>query len=300
MERRDSLGDVFLKDAPSAELINALGGQPTLSGRSVTVDSALGLVHVFAAVRVLAESIGVMPCHVYRRQSRGRTKAEDVWQYRLFHESPNSEQAPGQFFETLVGHMALWGNCYVEKIPYVVAGSPRVGELWPIAPNRVRPFRRKSDGAKQFEVDGGKALGEDSILHIPAFGYDGLSGLSPVGVCRQQLGIALARDDYHARFYANNANPGGIIKRPLEAKTISDQGVARLQADWESKHQGANAHRVAILEEGMDYVQTGIPLADQQFIEQGQFTATQIAVMFNMPASKINGQTGESLTLLHA
>jgi phage portal protein BeeE len=39
-----------------------------------------------------------------------------------------------------------------------------------------------------------------------------------------------------------------------------------------------------------------MPLRDQQFIEQGQFTVTQIATLFNMPASKINGQTGDSLT----
>lgn len=286
-----------LKDVPGWTEDFWTGG-PVHSGERVSVDSALGLIPVFAAVNVIASSISVMPCHVYRRLKRGREKATDTWQYRLLHESPNPEMSPATFFETITVHELLWGNAYLEKVKGSFAGAPRVVELHPIQPSRVVVERRKSDGAKVFTVDGeSRSFTEDKILHIPGLGYDGTVGLSPIAKARQEIGGALARQTYQGRLYARGANIAGVLERPADAPTWSDDAAARFKEQWRAWYEGgANSGGTPVLQDGMTYKPVGMPLRDQQFIEQGQFTTTQIATLFNMPASKINGQTGDSLT----
>jgi HK97 family phage portal protein len=284
-----------LKDY-EAGMATVWGGAPTHSGESVTVDSALGLIPVFAAVNVIASSIGTMPLHVYRRLDRGRERAPDVWQYRLLHDSPNPEMAPGQYIETLLAHLLLWGNCYSEKVKGSFAGADRVQELHPINPKLVRPDRHK--GKKVFEIEGQpRSYTESEILHIPGLGYDGLVGLSPITKAAQEIGGALSRQRYQGSFYKRGALLSGVIERPADAPQWQAEGKARFKQGWAAQYAGGgNAGGTPILEDGMKFSPVSMPLRDQQFIEQGQFTTTQIATLFNMPASKINGSTGDSLT----
>jgi HK97 family phage portal protein len=283
------------------------GGAPVYSGETVSVEGSLGLIPVYAAANVIASTIGVMPCHVYRRLDRGRERATDTWQYRLFHENPNPEMAPGQFVETILLHMLLWGNAYLEKVKGSFAGAPRVVELWPVTPSRVNIERRKTDGAKVFEVDrgtqdddhtGGGSFTEREILHVPALGYDGTYGMSPITKARQEIGNAIARQRFQGGLYKRGAKISGVIERPATAPKWSDEAAAKFKDQWRTWFEGGGSQEggTPILQDDMKYHEIGMPLKDQQFIEQGQFTTTQIATLFNMPASKINGQTGDSLT----
>lgn len=294
------------------ELAALFGGTPVHSGETVSVDGALGLIPVFAAVQVISSSISVMPVHVYRRLTpRGRERATDTWQYRLLHEAPNDEMAPGVFFETAVAHMLLWGNAYLEKVKGSFAGAPRVVEMYPITPSRVNVERfdrtrppkiglrpNVPDGAKVFDVDGKRTFTEDTILHIPALGYDGTVGLSPIAKARQEIGGALARQRFQGGLYKRGANISGVLERPATAPKWSDEAAGRFKAAWRSWFEGGGSQEggTPILQDGMTYKPIGMPLKDQQFIEQGQFTRTEIATLFNLPASKINGSTGDSLT----
>lgn len=273
-------------------------GGATFSGEAVNVDTALNLIPVFAAVNVIASSISTMPCHVYRRLPRGREKATDTWQYRLFHDSPNPEMGPGQFYETLLVHLLLWGNAYVEKVKGSFAGSPRVTDLHPINPKTVKIDRDKKTNAKVFEVEGNSgSFTEDKILHIPGLGYDGLQGLSPIAKARQEIGGALARQRWQGGFYEQGTLLAGVIERPHDAPKWDKEAKDRFAAGWRARYQGAAGKGgTPVLEDGMTFKELGMPLRDQQFIEQGQFTTAQIATLFNMPASKINGATGDSLT----
>lgn len=289
-----------LKDVEPWLNTTLFGGPVTRAGQTVSVDGALGLIPVFACIRVLAESIHVMPCHVYRRLDRGRERADDVWQYRLLHESPNPEMAPGQFFETIMVHLNGWGDAFLEKVPEVVAGLPRVRELWPIEPKRVTVERRKTDGTKIFKIDGdSRDYTESTILHIPALGYDGLRGKSPITVAREELGVALARQKWQGNFYRRGANNGAVIERPADAPQWSQKAADMFKAQFSALYEGsdgASAGGTPVLEDGMTLRPVGMPLKDQQFIEQGQFTAGQIANLFRVPPSMIGAPTGDSLT----
>lgn len=274
---------------PPDWLWDAFGGTPTYTGKSVTETGSLGLIPVFSSVRILATGVGSLPCVVYKGRGRSRVEAPESRQWMLFHEDPTPDHSADQWFETVVGHLNLWGNYYAEK----VKGAGVVGELWPLSPAKVRPDRDKQ-GNKVFEVEGAGTQTDATILHIPAFGYDGLTGLSPIQQARQALGAALAREEYEARLYANNAQPGGIVKFK---GAMSQEAIDRFKAQWGAKMGGLrNMGTVGTLEEDADWIDTGIPLRDLQFVEGQQFSATQIAMLFQVPPSWVGGKTGDSLT----
>ena len=274
---------------PPDWLWDAFGASATYTGKSVTETGSLGLIPVFSAVRILATGVGSLPMAIYKGTARKRVLADDTRQWMLFHEDPNPDHSADQWFETVEGHLNLWGNYYAEK----VKGAGVVGELWPLSPAKVKPQHDKQ-GRKVFEVEGEKTQTDETILHIPAWGYDGLTGLSPIAQARQALGAAFAREEYEARLYSNNGQPGGIVKFP---GSLSDEAIRRFKSEWNARMGGLrNMGSIGVLEDGAEWVDTGIPLRDLQFVEGQQFSATQIAMLFQVPPSWIGGKTGDSLT----
>lgn len=129
--------DIFRrKQQRSFDQLSEFGlGLPTATGQTVTVDGSLALPAVFVCVRVLAESIGSMPLHLYRRASNGdRMQATDHPLHKLFRFAPNSYQTSLEAREFLTACVAMRGNGYafIERHDGVVAG------VWPLHPARVQ------------------------------------------------------------------------------------------------------------------------------------------------------------------
>jgi len=268
---------------------DALGGNRSSSGVAVTQATALTLDVVWACVTLLARSIATMPLIVYRGNGRERERADGSWQWTLLHERPNRAFAPDSFVEDIVAMLNTWGNYYAEKVTARdPSGRKIVGELWRIDPRRVK-VSMDGKGNKRFAVEGEPAsFGADRVLHIPGFGYDGLYGLSPISVHREGLGSELARDEWSARWYANSANPSGVLQ--TEGKLDPD-AAARLKASWDAAHKGAaNIGRTAVLEGGVTWKQMGLPHRDQQYVEQQRFGVARIARIFQVPPEKIGGE----------
>lgn len=270
----------------------------TWAGENVTVKGALSLVPVFSCVSLLATEIGSVPMIVYRGEGRERERDRGSPAWKLLHDRPNVEQPADLFFETMVGHLNMWGNFFAEKEKgssgMRTAGV--VGNLWPIVPSRVRVDREKGGAQRKvFEIDGEpKAYYADRILHVPAFGYDGLVGLSPIGVARQTIGTAIARDRWEGDFYGNGASPGGYLQHPGK---LSPGAKADLRAQWEAMHRGSgNRHRAAVLEEGLTWQSAGMPLRDMQFVENASYSTNQIARIFHVPPEMIGGTREGGLT----
>jgi HK97 family phage portal protein len=278
-------------DQPESWLWDAFGGTSTYSGKSVNAKGALGLVPVWAAVNLLAGSVGQLPMRVYRGQGREKELATNTPQWELLHEKPNDEQATDVFFENLTGHLNLRGNAYLEKDK----GRAGVGALWPIDPSKVEVEREKAAPyRKRFRVAGdNRWVGEETILHIPGFGTDGLAGLSPIEICRQTLGIAMAREEYEGRFYANDSTPNGVLSVDGE---LTEGASTRLQAQWDALHSGANRHRTAVLEAGASWQSVGMSMRDAQFIENARFSTNQVARIFQVPPEMIGGDRESSMT----
>ena len=252
------------------------------SGKSVNERSAMQTTAVYACVRILAETIAALPLHTYRYTANGKEKAISHPLYYLLHSEPNPEMTSFVFRETLMGHLLLWGNAYAQIIRN---GRGTVVGLYPLLPNKVI-VNRNDQGVLyyQYEKDGQLYfLKNYDVLHIPGLGFDGLIGYSPIAMAKNAIGMAIATEEYGAKFFANGANPGGVLEHPGVVKD-----PARIRESWNAVYQGSgNAHRVAVLEEGMKFQSIGIPPEQAQFLQTRKFQLNEIARIFRIPPHMI-------------
>ena len=102
-------------------------------------------------------------------------------------------------------------------------------------------------------------------------------------MAKNAVGMAIATEEYGAKFFANGANPGGVLEHPGILKD-----PAKVRDSWNSVYQGsANAHRVAVLEEGMSFKPIGIPPEQAQFLQTRKFQINEIARIFRIPPHMI-------------
>ena len=191
------------------------------------------------------------------------------------------------FRETLMSHLLIWGNAYAQ---IVRDGAGRVLGLYPLLPNQmdvdrdangrlVYIYSRQSDENPNFKTMGDIKLRSEDVLHIPGLGFDGLIGYSPIAMAKNAVGMTLACEEYGASFFANGANPGGVLEHPGVLKDPS-----KVRESWNSVYRGSNnAHKIAVLEEGMKYQQIGIPPEEAQFLETRKFQINEIARLYRIP-----------------
>ena len=264
---------------------------PTAAGKNVNERSAMQLTAVYACVRILAEGIAGLPLHLYKCGKNGsREKVVDHPLYFLLHDEPNPEMTSFVFRETLMTHLLLYGNCYCQIIR---DGRGQVAALYPLMPNQMSVDRdekgqlyytylRSSEEADTMKKGTVYLLPED-VLHIPALGFDGLVGYSPIAMAKNSIGVGLACEEYSAKFFANGAAPSGVLEHP---GTIKD--ITRLRESWNAIYGGSkNAGKVAILEEGMHYSPISISPNEAQFLETRKFQVDEIARIFHVPPHMI-------------
>ncbi|WCG23483.1 phage portal protein [Vagococcus lutrae] len=257
------------------------------SGKSVNEFTAMQMTAVYSCVRILAEAVAGLPLHLYKyTDTGGKEKAISHTLYFLLHDEPNPEMSSFVFRETLMTHLLLWGNAYAQIIRN---GKGEVIALYPLMPNKMSVERDARGNlyylyTKTFEEMNGSekttvALKAEDVLHIPGLGFDGLVGYSPIAMAKNAVGLAMATEEYGAKFFANGAAPGGVLEHP---GTIKDP--QRVKDSWNKAYQGSsNAHRVAVLEEGMKYQQIAIAPDQAQFLETRKFQINEIARIFRVP-----------------
>ena len=113
---------------------------------------------------------------------------------------------------------------------------------------------------------------------------DGLTGYSVISLAREAMGIAASAEDYAARFYANDARPGGILSTPGR---ITKDSAERLKASWQDAFSGEGRSKVAVLEEGLQWSPVSMSNSDMQFIEPRKFQINEIARIFRVPPHMI-------------
>jgi len=256
----------------------------TNSGVLVNETLAMNLSAVYACTQVLAQTIGSLPLIVYQRTADGKTRAVKHPLYKLLHDAPNREMTSMSWRQTMLLHLCLWGNHYSE-IERDASGNPVA--LWPITPWRVTLKRVNGQLVYAVALDSGMVnVPFANMLHIKGLAMDGLVGLSPLRAAREAVGLGLAAQKYAAKFFANDARPGGILEHPGQ---LSDEASERLRKSFEKTHEGLdNKFRVAVLEEGMKFNAVGVPPEDAQLLETRKFGVSEIARYFRMPLHKIS------------
>lgn len=255
------------------------------SGRRVTERTAMQMTAVYSCVRILSETLASLPLHIYESSETNSRKATKHPLYKLLHDEPNPEMTSFIFRETLMTHLLLWGNAYAQIIRN---GKGEVLALYPLMPDRMRVDRDEygqlyyeymlSDSDANAKESGAVRLSTQDILHIPGLGFDGLVGYSPIAMAKNAIGMAIATEEYGAAFFANGATPSGILTHPGVIKNPE-----AMRESWSKGFGGRNSHKVAILEEGMNYTPISIAPNEAQFLETRKFQLNEIARIFRVP-----------------
>lgn len=264
----------------------------TDAGESVTIDNTVGLPIVWRCVNLLSTVVASCPLNVYRESDGEQQRVPVLSRYQSWVDPQGNTQypryTPYELWDLVVAHLALWGNAYVRKIRN---SGDMVVDLRPINPSLVTP-KIDEDGNKVFEIRRVKngdvvngppdVLTTFEIMHIPGFGYDGLRGLSPIGVAMQTFGTAKAGDRLAAKFYGNGTQLSGIIK--VKAPLTSQVQAEGIRSRWMSRHAGVSkAGDVAVFDAETDWQPLTIPPDQLQFLESRRWQTTEIARMFGIP-----------------
>ena len=262
----------------------------THAGKRVTDRTALQHIVVYACVRVLSEAIAQLPLHLYKYNEKGKERVPQHPLYFLLHDQPNPEMTSFVFRETLMSHLLIYGNAYAQIIRN---GRGDVIGLYPLMPDKMKVDRdeknrliyiysRYDEANPNLKEQGDIIFYADEVLHIPGLGFDGLVGYSPIALAKNAIGISIACEDYGASFFGNNANPSGVLEHPGVIKNPD-----KLRDAWHRAYGGRNAHKVAVLEEGVKFTPISIPNNEAQFLETRKFQIEEIARMYRVPLHMI-------------
>lgn len=261
------------------------------ANKRVNERTAMQMTAVYGCVRILSEAVAGLPLQFYRYTSDGgKEKAVDHPLYFLLHDEPNPEMTSFVFRETLMTHLLLWGNAYSQIIRN---GKGEIMALYPLMPDRMRVDRDENgqlfyeytvstDDAHTMKGSTVKLKPSD-VLHIPGLGFDGLVGYSPIAMAKNAIGMAIACEEFGAKFFANGAAPSGVLEHPGTLKDPS-----RVRESWQATFGGSNnAQKVAVLEEGMKYTPISVSPDQAQFLETRKFQLDEIARIFRVPPHMI-------------
>jgi len=276
---------------PSTSLANPASwmfdGSASKTGIAITEDSAMRLSAVFGAVRVISETIASLPWMV-KQDFEGSTRNAAAHPINQLIHSPNGMMTDFNFRESCQAHLCLHGNAYI-AIKRNEAGQPV--SLIPVHPDRVKVKVYKDE--KFYTIDDGKETFDDTeMIHIVGLSFDGIVGKSVIEAARESIGLGLAADQFGGAFFGNGANVNTVLTHPGR---LSDEAYKRLMASWQRRYAGLdNAHKTAILEEGMNLQKVSISPSESQFLETRQFGVVDIARFFRIPLAYLGSLENSS------
>lgn len=243
----------------------------------VTPDTALTFSAVYAAVRVISETISQLPFNYYKKTPQGREIDEQSPLQYLVNKEPNAYQTKYVFFDTMITSLLLYGNCYAhierDKIGIVT-------QLVFIHPDEVQ-IKIKNNRVT-YEVRNKGIYDASDILHIPDLTTDGFQGQSRISVARDNISLGIAAQTYGKNFFESGGKISGVLKHPAQLGTDAMQNLSR---QWHSTyHSGYNGtFKTVVLEEGMDYKPIQLRPDEAQFLATRKFSILEISRIFRVP-----------------
>ncbi len=292
--------------------IRAVARAPT-TRKSVTVDTLVSagypvggtetgetfarkLSAVDRCIEILSDSMGKLPCYIMDTNTRERRKDPLL---TLLNVRPNEAMTPVIRKKVLETSRLVSGNGYDWIIRDRRTG--RVRELIPVPGNLVEPWM--DTGGRVWYTVTHPWTGEPMVLpnedvcHYKGATRDGLKGVAVLRRAGEVIASARAQQGYERAYYENGGKPSGVLRTDtdLSGKTDDPKNPGKkiakkdlLRREWERVHGGSgNAHRIAILDYGLDYKPLSASNADAQFIESKEVSIRDIARYFGVPLYKL-------------
>lgn len=260
--------------------MQALFGNESLPA-TISDQQALRLSAVYACCKVLSETVSSLPVYLYRQQGEGKELHTSNPLFDLVCKKPNEFQTGNEFMSYVMMSLLLKGNFY----GYVNrTGSGRIIEILPLPHDSVSVMQDENYNIVYKVTHSDKSeyvYTQYEILHIKGMSLDGIVGLSPLQYNASVMQNAIAARDYAGSVFANDATPRGVLSTD---GILSDEAYDNIRQSWEASHGGIkNAHRIAILEQGLKFSPMQLTPADVQLLESRKYSRTEIASIYRVP-----------------
>lgn len=277
----------LISDGTSGFWQGLIGSRRSSAGVTVTPDSALALTVFQNCVTLLAESVAQLPLELYRRLGEGkREQAAHHPLYDVLRYQPNSWQTPYEYREHSQLAVGMRGNAY-SFIDRHADGS--VKALYPLHNDRITVLKG-ADMQPCYRIGGQDPLPMRLIHHVRWHTKNHYTGLSPIELHADAVGLAQAVRQYTGKSFANGTAVSGVIERPREAPPIKDQSsIDRIVDQWGEKFAGIdNARKVAMLQEGMTFKPVSMNNVDAELLGILKATGLDIARIYKIPPPMVN------------
>lgn len=251
-------------------------GQQSSSGMQIDPYNARGNSVWWACSDLVAKSIAMLPRELMKRKGDGKVPDYDHPSYEMISIRPNPETTKFNYEQDAWLDLVDFGNHIAELVWNTEAGYPI--QMWRREPERFRIIRDKATGVLEYyyrELDGSERfIPRMNIHHRRMPSRDGVIGMSLLSLAADSLGLGLSMEEYLARFFRNDASPGGVLIHP---EALDAAAKANIKEQWKLFHKGAkNRHEIAVLDRGVEYKPTSIDPEKAQMIEGRGFQVPEI------------------------
>lgn len=277
--------------------LGAMYGTSSYAGKTVTLDTALESAALYAGVKMIAEDMGTMPFHTYRRSKDHKSTERDYDSpyYTVLHDLVNPEVGAGEFVEALTAHAILTGNGFAQ-IQRFDSGV----YLWPWYPGDT--WTDRSNNGTLFYIHrelGGneKTYPRTDVFHLRGFTLDCTNGDQILRRARHALGLTLAIDEFAGRYFSHGSALDVILERPAGISPLTPEGLLAVKKLWKEWHQGSrHSHEVAVLQEGMQAKIITPNAKDSQLMEVRTFQILEVCRLLRLPPHKLAEMTHATFT----
>lgn len=259
------------------------GSGPTWAKINVGDTTQLQITTAWSAIRLIAETVGTLPLHLYRTTAKGRERAKDDERYDLVRSQPCEYMTAPEWKEAMVVSLATMGQSYNPVTRFESTG--RIISIQPVFKSRVQPEVTRDGTIIYWLTDrhgGRKPLRREDIMPIRGFGGVGdLEGFAPHHIHSNSLALSVALEKYAAEFFGSGGQPLGIITTktefPAEARDSIRAGFSKyLKA---SREKGEHP----VFDSSTEYKAISTPNNDAQFIETRKLQIAEIARIYRVP-----------------
>ncbi|RVN04661.1 phage portal protein [Sinorhizobium meliloti] len=259
----------------SAENFLTFFGVQTANLPAVTIDSALTVPAVWAAVAFLSRTLASLPLHAYRTTKDGPKKLGGKLEM-VVHDAPNDDQDSFKFRQWFWQQVFTGGRglAWIERTPQGIEA------LWPMDPSKTVIKRVGMRVVYQFE---NKDYPAADVIDVPfMLKADGLKHYGPIAMAAKVIQLAIAMNDYGSNFFAGGGVPPLALEGPLPAGA---DAMKRAQADIKRSVDAAkNANEpVFPIPAGYKLSPVGLDPAKGQMVEARRFQVEEIARGWQIP-----------------
>jgi HK97 family phage portal protein len=263
---------------PSELLLNAVGGIVTASGARVGETLAMTDSGFSACVMLLGDMLGMLPCKLYRKTADGAEIVTDHPASDVVTLTPDGQRTAFEWKRLVQTGVCLGGNGYSRVVRY---GSSIQAVNW-MKPCDVRPEMLR-DGSIVYRIEGDTTphIRRD-VLHIPWISLDGVKGVSPIAMMREDLGLSVTQREMAGKMYSNGGRYSGVL---VAAQSNTKDQMEESKKQWQQATAGsANAFKTPVLFGGWEYKAIqGMTLRDAEFLESRSFSVETFARYFRIP-----------------